>query len=816
MSIFFDHFKMAFRILKKQKLTSWINIFGLGIGLSFFLLLAAYVRDDLNFDLFHKNSGRTYILTSEFRDRFLGGSHHFIAEMLETEFPEVKPGSTVRYAMHSQIVGKENQRMEMDFAFTEPGFFDMFSFELLAGSPSVMLSQPNEVVLTASTAQSLFGGTDPIGQFLTILIGDTHVDFLVTGIVKDMPGNSSLRFDGLLPFSQVFDAYQIDENNKDLVTLPVFAATFLDLADSQTADSLRKKLPAFNKRVYGPMWESVKMKVPEQGFDLLRLSDYHSGDVQVNSLVSRSSPLFSWVLSGIALVILLLACVNSFNITVAQSSTRLKEIAMRKVIGAPKNQIVIQLLTESLLTAWGALIAGTLVASFLIVPFNTLTGKRLSQGALLHPQSLPVIFISVCFVCLFGGLIPASSLFRQNLSDVIKGRILGLRASKLSIALIVFQFTVSLFFVLGTLVITMQLRYMTSTDLGYDPSNVILLHTQVPGEQASEGNFLLDFFRNELESDSSILAVSADSGTVGDRYGSVTRIYDKDGLEHQVETFLVDHAYMKTLDVQLLLGQDFSPQRRIDVSEGALVNEAFVKEFELEDPVGMRFSDFADDKLPDQYTFDPRILGVVKDFHVFTLHDPIVPMAFDMRGFAPIQRFRNLLIKVRNGEESEVLNRLETLWYRIRPDLPFSYTFLNDALAWEYRRERNWSRMVGWSTGGALLIACMGLFGLTAMTVVRRTKEIGIRKVLGASAVNVYLLFSKSILKWVMIANFLAWPLALIAARSWLSQFAYRIDINLWIFAIAALVSFIVVSLTVSWHAAKAAISDPVQSLRYE
>jgi putative ABC transport system permease protein len=600
------------------------------------------------------------------------------------------------------------------------------------------------------------------------------------------------------------------------VTLPVFTTTFLDLPDAEAADSLRRKLPDFSKRVYGPMWESVKMAVPEQGFDLLKLSDYHSGDVAVSSLVSCGHPLFSWVLSGIAILILMLACVNSVNISMALSATRLKEIGIRKVIGARKDQILTLLLTESMLTAMGALIVGHTVASFLIAPFNALTGKRLSVNVLLHPQALPIVFLSVCVLCFFGGVIPAMSLTRYNLWEVIKGRILGAKINRLSVILIVFQFTASLFFILGTLVITRQLRYMTSTDLGYDPSNIILLHTQVPWELTPQGESLLEFFRNELESDSGVLAVSADSGTVGSSQGSVTRRYDKDGIEHQVETFLIDHAYLNTLKIQLLMGQDFSAERPLDSSEGVLVNEAFVKDFELKNPLGLRFSDFAEDKLPAQYTFDPRILGVVKDFHVFTLHEPIVPMAFNMRGFAPIQRFRNLLIKVRNGEESSVLNRLESLWRKIRPDLPFSYAFLEDALAWEYRRERDWSRIVGWSSGGALIIACMGLFGLTALTVARRTKEIGIRKVLGASATKVFLLFSKYILKWVMIANMIAWPLAVIAASSWLKQFAYRINLNLWMFAFAALISFVVVGLTVSWHAAKAAFADPVQSLRYE
>jgi putative ABC transport system permease protein len=399
---------------------------------------------------------------------------------------------------------------------------------------------------------------------------------------------------------------------------------------------------------------------------------------------------------------------------------------------------------------------------------------------------------------------------------VFQGRFLSGGKSRLSLILTVFQFTVSLIFVIGSLVITGQLHFMTSADLGYDPSNIILVHTQVPGERAPEDETLFEVFRNALQNNSHVLSISADSGSVGTPHGSVTRRYDKEGVEHIVEAFMIDLDYMKTLEIPVILGRDFSPERQSDVRDGILVNEAFVKDFELKDPVGKRFSDFAVDKLPAEYTFDPTIIGVVRNFHVFSLHVPIGPMAFGPRGFPPIQLFRNILVKVRQGEEAGVLKQLEAIWAEVRPDLPFSYSFLDDDLAWEYRRERDWGRIVGWSTGFALVIACLGLFGLSAVTVVRRTKETGIRMVLGAKAIDIFFLFTKDVLKWVSISNLLAWPIALFAARNWLDQFAYRIDIGIWMFILAALLSFLVAGLTVSWHAVRASLTDPVQSLRYE
>jgi putative ABC transport system permease protein len=814
--MFRNNLKTAFRILRKQRLTAVINIAGLAIGLAFFALLVAYIRDDLTFDRFHAKADRTYILTSEFRDRFIGGSHHFVAEMLEREYPEVKPGSTVRYAMHSQTIRLGARLIVKDFAFSDPGFFGMFSFNLIAGDPSSALANPHNVVLTAATAEALGIELNTIGQTLSIRIGERYWDFVVSGILGKIPGNSSLRFDGILPYSQAFDAYEIDKNNNDFVTLPIFSTTFLDLPDAETAASLRAKLPALSDRLYGEMWKRVKMEPPKRGFDLLKLSDYHLGDVDDFAFVSRGRPAYSWTLSGIALLILILACFNSVNLSLAQSSARWKEIGVRKVIGARKGQLIGQLLTESLLSGLAALILGLLAASALISSFNGLTGKRLALDGLLHPQTMAVMIASVLLICIFTGFFPAQALSRFPAAEVFRGRFPGGRKGRLSLGLIVFQFTVSLIFLSGSLVMARQLRFMTKADLGYDPSNIIIVDTQVPAEAAPEAVSLLEVFRNALRSDVRVLAVSADSGTVGTRYGGVTRRYDKDGVEHTVEAFQVDREYMKLLNLPLVMGRDFSLERAADAREGIIVNEALVKDFELDNPVGMRFSDFARDKLPPEYTFDPVIIGVVRDFHVSSLHEIIGPMGFGLRGFPPLQGFSNILVKTRPGEMEAVGKSLEAVWAKIRPDTPFSHRFLDDALAWEYRRDRSWSRIVWWAGGFSLFIACLGLFGLTAISVVRRTKETGVRRVLGAGAADILILFSRDILKWVLVAVLLSWPVSYLAARKWLGLFAYRIKFDIWMFAAAAVLALSVAGLTVSGQALRAARSDPARSLRYE
>jgi len=812
--MFVKSLQFAFRMLRRLQLTSTINIAGLAIGLAFFSLLVAFIRDELTFDRFHEKSNRIHILTSEFRDRFMGGSHHFIAEMLEAEYPEVD--STLRLAMNYKPIRWENRTVVKDILFSDPEFFDFFTFPLSGGDPAQVLADPYRMVITASMAKAFFGSSDPLGKTLSVFLRGEYRDFIVSGIVDRIPSNSSLLFDCIVPYSHVFDAVEIDPNNNDFVTLPLFTTTLLELSDDRAVESLRRKLPNFHNRLYGAMWKRVKMDIPKQGFDLLKLSDYHLGDVDTSIFTARSRPVYSLILSGIALLMLLLACFNSVNLSMAHSSNRFKEVGVRKVIGARKEQLIGQLLTESLLSGCTSLILGILLACLLLPSFSLLTGKDLNLSALLHPQTLLIVVLAVFLISFITGIYPAQWFSRFPAAELFRGRFKFRQRGIFSNTMIVFQFAVSLFFIIGSLVMVRQLRFMSTADLGYENEGILILNTQVNPDQPEEGTGLFEIFRTELQSDSGVLAVTGDSGTVGMRYGGFIHRYDKDGVEYIVESFLIDARYRETLEIPLIEGRDLSPERPIDALEGVLVNETFVREFGLVDPVGKRFSDFTIDKLPAQYTFDPVIVGVIRDFHLHSLHVPIGPMTFGLRGFLPMQHFTNILVKVKPGQEAPVRGRLEEIWKRLRPELPFSHIFLEDALKREYVRERSWGRIVGYSAGFALFIACMGLFGLTAVNVVRRTKETGIRKVLGATPTDVLFLFSKDLLKWVAAANILSWPIAFIAASEWLNGFAYRIEIGLWIFVATGALSFLIAGLAISWHIFKAVFTDPVRALRYE
>ncbi len=807
-------FHFAIRKLKRLQLTSTINIAGLAIGLAFFSLLVTFIRDELTFDRFHEKSDRIYILTSEFQDRFNCGSHHFIAEMLKAEYPEVD--ATLRLAMNYKPIRWENKTTVKEILFSDPEFFDFFTFPLSGGNPNLVLADPYHIVITSSMARTFFGSSDPLGKTLSILLRGEYRDFIVSGVIDGIPNNSSLQFDCIVPYPHVFDATEIDPNNNDFVTLPLFTSTLLELSDENTVESLRKKLPDFSNRIYGDMWRRVKMDLPKQGFDLMRLPDFHLGDVNSQIFSSHSRPVYSFILSGIALLVLLLACFNSVNLSLAHSANRYKEMGIRKVIGARREQLVSQLMTESLLSGCASLLLGILLACFLIPPFSSLTGKDLELSALFHPQTLLIVILAVLLISLITGIYPARSFSRFPAAELFRGRFRFRQRGFFSKIMIVFQFGVSLVFVTGTLVMVRQLRFMSAADLGYEKEGILIVNMQTHPDRPEEGKNLIQIFRNELRSDPGVLSVSADSGTVGFGYGGVTRRYDKNGEEYIVESFMIDAQYREILEIPLIAGRDLSSDRPIDIMEGILVNETFVREFGLVDPIGKRFSDFATDKLPEVYTFDPVIVGVIGDFHLYSFHVPIAPMAFGLRSFLPIERLRNILVKVTPGEEATVLKRLEGIWKRLRPELPFSHIFLDDALKREYARERSWGRIVGYSAGFALFIACMGLFGLTAVNVIRRTKETGIRKVLGATQADVLFLFSRDLLKWVAVSNLLSWPVAFIMARKWLDGFAYRIEIGVWMFLATGVLTFLIAGLAISWHVLKAVFADPVHALRYE
>ncbi|MFC2166062.1 ABC transporter permease, partial [Acidobacteriota bacterium] len=811
--MFKNYLKVSFRILKRQKLYSLIKIAGLAIGLAFFILIIAYIRDEMSFDRFHRSADRIYILTSEFRGNFFGGAHHFIAGMLKDDFPEVK--QTVRLDRGRLPVMHEGDIQFRHVMFADQNFFDVFTFSFKAGQTTRALDELHKIVLSAETAEAYFGDSDPLGRTLSLNMGNVYQDFVISGVLHPIPNNSSIRFECLVPFANTFQASGIDKNSTDFVTLPLNAVTFIELKDQSMAASLRSKLPPFHHKTYKKMWERVQMPLPERGFDLMKFTDYHLGKVYVNILHPQSLPAYSLILSAIAILVLILACFNYVNLSLGEAAIRFKEIGTRKVIGALQGQITRQFLTESLISSFVAFFSGLLLAFLFLPLFNTVTDKTIPRETLL---SGTIILLGLCLVFVVGllaGSYPAFVLSRLKAIHIFKGHTGVGGKRRFSRGLIALQFAISLVFIIGSIVMSRQLRFLAVKDLGYNKDNIIMVHTQSAPGNLKESQDVLQFFRNELNRYSAVMGVTGDSGTVGSQYGGIDRRFTQTGEEIEVGCFLVDFDYFKVLEIPLLTGRHFSREFSSDSREAAIVNASFVREFGLEDPVGKRFSDFVTDTNAPEFRYDPVIIGVVEDFHIHPLHTPIKPMSFDLFGFPQIMRIRNILLRTSPDDIPGTLELLHQTWTKHDPKRPLSYTFLDDALGGQYDSERNWSRIVGYAAAFAVFIACIGLFGLTAVVMAQRTKEIGIRKVLGARVSNIIVLLSKEFVLLICLANLVAWPVAFYAGRIWLQGFAYRTGLTFWIFALSAFLGALFSIIPVAYHAVRTALANPIDALRY-
>lgn len=806
-----NYLKIAIRNLKKQKTTTLINIIGLSIGISFSILFLSYVQDELTYDRFHYQSENIHMITTEFKGSFSANSHHNLAEKLAADYPEIL--QAVRWTIAGITLKQDGNIFTQQAGFTDPGFFNMFTFPLKAGARKQALTAPNHVILSPATAEKYFGNRDPIGQTLSLFIGREYQNFRIAGIFKKFPGNSSLQCDLLLPFKNIFPILGIDENYTGSVNTPLLATTFVRIESKLQAQSLRDKLPALNQELYGEMLQKYKI-IQERGLDLHRFVDFHLGRISTYNLEPRGNPRNSLILSGVALAVLLLACFNFMMLAIGRSSVRYKEIGARKVLGAGRPELVIQFLGESILISLLATGCGVLLAAVLLPEFNGLTGKTLSfqylagLGTVLQLGAFPI------FIGLLSGLYPALVLSGLNIRDIFRGRSKPTGKNLFSRILIFLQFSVSIVFIIGTLLMWTQLRFIKNKKLGFAKENILVIDTQTqPGTGA--GKKLLDNFRKSLDSFPGVLSVSGDSGTVGASFGSIGHPFIFKGEKIMVSAYKVDLDYLKTLGISLISGRTFSVDFLSDLSAAALVNETLVRQFELTDPVGLRFSDFAADKSPQGYEYDPVIIGVIKDFHINSLHSSVNPQAFDLFGHFPL-RIRHILVKLNPENIPQSLAYIRSRWEELRPDASFEYYFVDDYLNLHYRDDQNWNKIIGYSSAFAIFIACLGLFGLTALSTEQRTKEIGIRKILGAEVSDIIHLLSRNFWILVGLANAAAWPAAYYAGNFWLQGFAYRTGFSWWMFGLAGISVLLLTGLTIGWHAVRAGKIDPVKSLRYE
>ncbi|RRB02939.1 ABC transporter permease [Larkinella rosea] len=803
-----NYLKIAFRNLKRQKVSTSINVVGLAIGLATCILIMLYVQDEFSYDRYNEQADRIFRvgLNLQLNGKDVGGYSlgQNAARDLKQEFPEVLKATRIRGGSEFVSYGTTSFRQD-NLLLADSTFFDVFTIPFLKGNPRRALAEPNTVVLTEETARKYFGNQDPIGKALAF--GSDKTPYRVTGVVRNVPTNSHFQFDMLATLvgrDQIIDwpGWLYNINYQTYLLLPEhydykkLEAKIPQLAEKQIGSELLKWLKLTPKQ--------FRERGDDFGVFLQPLTDIH--------LYSRtdSNPggtiTYVYVLTAIAAFMLLIACVNFMNLSTATAVRRSREVGVRKVLGSVKGQLQQQFLIESVLLAVVALLVGLLVVSLALPFFNQLTGKTLKINLLTEPSIAAGLVAGTVLVGLLAGSYPAFYLASFKPVLVLKGRMTAGRGSfNLRSGLVVFQFFVTISMIIATVTADRQLRYMQAQKVGFNHEQVLVIH---------DTNMLRNneaVFRDQIIRSPQVVRGSISGQVpVGRTNLDNTTVRAKENPDQGVMTrfYFVDPEYIPTLGMHMVQGRNFSKRFPTDAS-GVILNETAVQALGWQkNPIGRELIGYTDDNGVQMIY---RVVGVVSDFHFESLRQKIGPLALFLG-----RNSGNILVKTRTDKLPEFLASLKQQWESYSPGAPFSYSFLDDRFAQVYVSEQKIEQVLTLFSSLTIFIACLGLFGLATHTAEQRTKEIGVRKVLGASVGSVVALLSRDFLKLVLIALVLASPVAWWGMNQWLEEFAYKVTIDWWIFALAGLLAVGIALLTVSFQSIKAALTNPVKSLRSE
>ncbi len=787
-----NYIKTAFRTIVRQKIHSFINIGGLALGIAVFALIMTYVRHELSYDSFHDRADDIYMIA-------MGDDLQTIAPLgyeLKKNFPEIEHmvrldfnygggrNAFIRYNNNSDIRTVEIK----DFVFADDVFFRMFSFPVISGSPETALSERNSLVLTRSTAVKIFGSENAVGETVSYVSKspEHRVDLTVTAVVDDVPGNSSIFFNGMISFSTLEKLWE--NVNEDWRNWGY--STFVTLKESVFPAVFEQKASAF----------FLQRAVDIRGIDP---KSNEADDYRLNLVSLRTAAFFNnnkmqymYIISAIAFIIIVIAVINFINLSTARSAMRAKEIGIRKVVGSDRKSLIRQYIFESVLYAVLASVSAVFIIGLLKPHFFEILGISVSLDYFLDPYAVILFFTGTVITGIAAGIYPALYLSSFEPVQVLKSEITkGEKGKKFRQLLTIFQFAATIVLFICTMIISRQMDYINTKDTGVKSKYILYCK---PSQKIWDH---IDVLREKLVQSPEITGVAASSGQSGLRYNmGATSIID--GREHNFRMLAVDPYYAGTVGIDLLQGRNFSNELATDKYTTLIINETAAKEFGFENPVGAEI---------DVFDGKRKIIGVMKDYHNRSFHHKVGPSAL---WYLP--HYYRLNISILGNNIQETLKYIEKTYNEISPELPFAYTFVDEAHAKFYRQEERARTVTGYFSVFAMFIACLGLFGLMSFTAQRRTKEIGIRKVNGASTGNILLLLSKDCVRWILLANAVAWPLAWYAMNRWLENFAYRIDINLSVFAQAGFAVLAVALLTVSFQAVKAACANPIDALKNE
>lgn len=803
-----NYLKIAFRNLKRQKVATGINVIGLAIGLATCILIMLYVQDELSYDRYNAYADRIFRvnLKLQMNGKDVGGPSlgQTAAQDLRQELPEVLEATRIRGGSEFVSYGTTSFRQD-NLLFADSSFFDVFTMPFVKGNPSKALTEPNTVVLTEETARKYFGMQDPVGKVLSF--GGDKRPYRVTGVVKQVPANSHFHFDMLATLTgqdQVIDGsgwlYSIDYQ------------TYVLASEHYDYKKLEGKISRLaEKRMGGEIQKFLKL-TPKQfrergddfGVSVQPLTDIHL--YSPNESNPGGNIMYVYVLTAIAAFMLLIACVNFMNLSTATAARRSREVGVRKVLGSVKGQLQQQFLIESISLAMVALIVGLLLVVLVLPSFNQLTDKDLSIRFLARPLVVMCLLGGALLVGLLAGSYPAWYLSSFKPVSVLKGRVMIGRGSfNLRSSLVVFQFFVTISMIIATVTADRQLRYMQAQKVGFNREQVLVIHdTHMLGDNEA-------VFRDKILQAPQVVTGSISGQVpVGRTNMDNTTVRAKENPDQGVMTrfYFVDPEYIPTLGMRMAEGRNFSKEFSTD-SAGVILNETAVKALGWQgNPIGRELIGQTDGN---GMNVIYKVVGVVSDFHYESLRQKIGPLAMFLG-----RNSGNILVKTRTEKLPELLASLKQQWASFSPAAPFSYSFLDDRFAQVYVGEQKIEQVLTLFSSLTIFIACLGLFGLATYTAEQRTKEIGVRKVLGASVGSVVALLSRDFLKLILIALILASPFAWWGMNQWLKDFAYKVTIDWWIFVLAGLLAVGIALLTVSFQSIKAALTNPVKSLRSE
>ena len=783
--MFRNYLTVAYRNLVRYKVYSAINITGLAIGIAFCILTFLYVRHEWSFDVFHEKADRIY------RVYYKGGSDASaympgplapaLAETFSTQMQHI-----VRIYTISRTLQYGDHSFQERVIYVDPGFWDVFSFPLIKGDPATALNHKDAIIISETVAQKFFGNTDPMGKSIFFTRNSKVHQALITGIVKDTPETSSIQFDCIQSYGNVKDALNT-WNSSD-------TSIYVLLHNQVRPKDLEKLFPPFLKRSWPIIiWENQELK-------LQPLADVHFSP-NIRAPEPATDPAYSYILLCITALVLFVACVNFMTLALGRSASRAREIGIRKVVGAHKPQVIVQFLTESVLLSLIAFVIGLALSELLMPLFNNLMAQKLSIVAHLDGPAFASLMGLTLIVGLLAGTYPAFVLSGFMPIQVLKGRLKIVSAGLFSQFLVVFQIAMSAVLVISALIMTSQLDYLRTKPLGFDSEHLIAVSRL--SKLRDLGPKGIETYRDALLSHHAILGVTQIYHMMRNGYQSRGPVVHEGTTLNSVEIFFVDYDFVPTLDLKLIEGRNYSRELATDPTASVIINQTLAKQLGPGPPLGKTLKFFD----------DMTVIGVVKDFHFRSLHHKIGPALLKCH---PEYQFSRLLVRVRADDIPGTLSFMEAQWEAVTQSPGFRYSFLDEGIDRQYRTEERWHRMIGYGTLFAIFIACLGAFGLTALAVTRRTKEIGIRKILGASVTNVVRLLSREFVLLVGIANVLAWPVAYWAMSKWLSDFAYRIELDIGAFALGGVLTLLVVIGTVSLQAVRAAKMNPVEALRYE